>query len=106
MKYGCISAASKIFTDIEFLWIWLFQSYRRDFVIEFGYINISICIAISEQTERVEIFDEILEILPYMEYLIITICYFNDEFVLIVIILCCMRKIASSIPISLWNVSV
>ena len=73
MEYGCQKAASKIFTDIEFLWIWLFQSCRRDFVIEFRYIYISICIVISEQTKRIEIFDEILEILPYMEYLIITI---------------------------------
>ena len=73
MEYGCPAAADKIFTDIEFLWIWLFQSCRRDFVIEFRYIYISICIVISEQTKRIEIFDEILEILPYMEYLIITI---------------------------------
>ena len=73
MEYGCPTAADKIFTDIEFLWIWLFQSCWRDFVIEFGYINISICIVISEQMERIEIFDEILEIIPYMEYLIITI---------------------------------
>ena len=73
MEYGCPIAADKIFTDIEFLWIRLFQSCRRDFVIEFCYINISICIVISEQTERVEIFDEILEIIPYTEYLIITI---------------------------------
>ena len=73
MEYGCPTAADKIFTDIKFLWIWLFQSCRRDFVIEFRYIYISICIVISEQTKRIEIFDEILEILPYMEYLIITI---------------------------------
>ena len=73
MEYGCPTAADKIFTDIEFLWIWLLQSCRRDFVIEFRYIYISICIVISEQTKRIEIFDEILEILPYMEYLIITI---------------------------------
>ena len=73
MEYGCQKAASKIFTDIEFLWIWLFQSCRRDFVIEFCYIHISICIVISEQTVCIEIFDEILEILPYMEYLILTI---------------------------------
>ena len=73
MEYGCPTAADKIFTDIEFLWIWLFQSCRRDFVIEFCYIHISICIVISEQTERIEIFDEILEIIPYTEYLIITI---------------------------------
>ena len=26
MEYGCPTAADKIFTDIEFLWIWLFQS--------------------------------------------------------------------------------
>ena len=73
MEYGCPTAADKIFTDIKFLWIWLFQSCRRDFVVEFCYIHISIRIVISEQTERIEIFDEILEILPYMEYLIITI---------------------------------
>ena len=73
MEYGCPTAADKIFTDIEFLWIRLFQSCWRDFVIEFCYIYISICIVISEQTERVEIFDEILEIIPYMKYLIITI---------------------------------
>ena len=73
MEYGSPTAADKIFTDIKFLWIWLFQSCRRDFVIEFCYIHISICIVISEQMERIEIFDEILEIIPYMEYLIITI---------------------------------
>ena len=73
MEYGCPTAADKIFTDIEFLWIWLFQSCWMDSVIEFRYIYISICIVISEQTKRIEIFDEILEIIPYMEYLIITI---------------------------------
>ena len=73
MEYGCQKATSKIFTDIEFLWIWLFQSCRRDFVIEFCYIYISMCIVISEQAECIEIFDEILEIIPYTEYLILTI---------------------------------